>query len=93
MTPLVGAAVSILVGRSRAAQRVVGIVVLGSLVVEAVALLIVVDRDGTLVAAAGGWRAPMGITLVADRFAAILLVVAEITLFAVLVYAIGEPGA
>ena len=93
VTPLLGAAVSILVGRSRVAQRVVGIVVLGSLVVVSVALLVVVDRDGTLVAEAGGWRAPMGITLVADRFAAVLLVVAEITLFAVLVYAIGEPGA
>src|SRR6478752_3394179 len=32
-------------------------------------------------------------TLVADRFAAILVLVAEITLLAVLVYAIGEPGA
>ena len=35
----------------------------------------------------------MGITLVADRFSALLLVVAEVTLFVVLVYAIGEPGA
>lgn len=93
VVPLVGAAVSILVGRSRPAQRVVGIVVLGSLVVVSVILLVTVDRDGTLVAEAGGWRAPMGITLVADRFAAILVVVAEVTLFAVLVYAIGEPGA
>ena len=74
--PLVGAAMSILVGRSRVAQRVVGIAVLGSLVVVSVTLLVVVDRDGTLVAQAGGWRAPMGITLVADRFAAVLLVVA-----------------
>ena len=49
--------------------------------------------NGTLVAEAGGWPAPLGITLVADRFAAILLVVAEVTLLAVLVYAIGEPGA
>ena len=91
--PLLGAAVSILVGRSRVAQRVVGITVLGALVAVAVALLVIVDRDGTLVAEAGGWPAPMGITLVVDRFAAMLLVVAEITLFAVLVYAIGEPGA
>jgi multicomponent Na+:H+ antiporter subunit D len=35
----------------------------------------------------------MGIVLVADRFAAVLLVVAELTLLAVLVFAIGEPGA
>ena len=56
-------------------------------------LLVEVDRNGTLVAEAGGWPAPLGITLVADRFAAVLLVVAEVTLLAVLVYAIGEPGA
>jgi multicomponent Na+:H+ antiporter subunit D len=91
--PLVGAALSVLVGRSRWAQRVVGITVLAALVVVSVVLLVEVDRNGTLVAEAGGWPAPLGITLVADRFATILLVVAEIVLLAVLVYAIGEPGA
>ena len=83
----------ILVGRSRPAQRIVGITVLGTVVVLSVVLLIEVDTNGTLVAEAGGWPAPLGITLVADRFAAVLLVVAEVTLLAVLVYAIGEPGA
>jgi multicomponent Na+:H+ antiporter subunit D len=91
--PLVGAAVSILVGRSRVAQRVVAVTVLLTLVVVAVVLLVAVDRDGTLVAEAGGWSAPLGITLVADRLAAVLVLVAEVTLLAVLVYAIGEPGA
>jgi multicomponent Na+:H+ antiporter subunit D len=91
--PLVGAALSILVGRSRVAQRVVALAVLVTLVVAAVVLLIKVDRDGTVVARAGGWPGRMGITLVADRFAAVLLLVAEGTLLAVLVYAIGEPGA
>ena len=91
--PLVGAALSILFGRSRTGQRAVGVTILASLVVASVVLLLAVDGDGTLVATAGGWAAPFGITLVADRFAAALLVVAEIVLFAVLVYAIGEPGA
>jgi multicomponent Na+:H+ antiporter subunit D len=91
--PLAGAAVSILVGRSRAAQRAVGIGVLGALVVVSIVLLIEVDTSGSVVAEAGDWPAPMGITLVADRFACLLLVVAEIVLLAVLVYAIGEPGA
>ncbi len=91
--PLVGAGLSILAGRSRIAQRVIGILVLGALVVASIALLVEVDRNGTVVAHAGGWPGPMGITLVADRFAAVLLVVAELTLLAVLVYAIGEPGA
>src|SRR5690606_14586963 len=91
--PLVGAALAILVGRSRAAQRVIGMSVLATLVVVSIVLAVVVDRDGTLVMQAGGWPAPMGITLVVDRLAAALLVVAEVTMLAVLIYALGEPGA
>jgi multicomponent Na+:H+ antiporter subunit D len=90
--PLVGAALSILFGRSRDAQRVVGLSVLVALVVASTVLLVAVDRDGTLVAEAGDWPAPLGITLVADRLAAVLVLVAEVTLLAVLVYAIGEPS-
>jgi len=91
--PLIGAALSILLGRSRAAQRAVGIGVLTVLVVVSIVLLVQVDSNGTLVAEAGGWPGPLGITLVADRFAVLLLLVAEVTLLVVLVYAIGEPGA
>ncbi len=91
--PLLGAALSILAGRSRLAQRAIGITVLVTSSIVSVVLLVAVDRDGIIVARAGGWPAPLGITLVADRFAVILLVVASVTLLAVLVYAIGEPGA
>ena len=59
----------------------------------AVALLVEVDRDGPVAVQAGGWPAPIGITLVADRLSAIMLVVAALMLLAVLVYAIGQPGA
>jgi multicomponent Na+:H+ antiporter subunit D len=90
--PLLGASLSVLLGRSRVAQRVVGITTLVALVAVSIALLVDVDRNGTLVVDAGGWAGPLGITLVADRFAAVLVVVAEITLLAVLVYAIGEPS-
>ncbi len=90
--PLIGAALSILVGRSRHAQRIIGLSILVALVAASTLLLIDVDRNGTLIADAGGWPAPLGITLVADRFATILVVAAEVTLLAVLVYAIGEPS-
>jgi multicomponent Na+:H+ antiporter subunit D len=91
--PLVGAGVSILVGRSRTAQRAIAMGILAVIVVVAVVLLVEVDRDGPIVAQAGGWPAPLGITLVADRFATIMLVAGSVMLLAVLVYAIGEPGA
>ena len=91
--PLLGAALSVLAGRSRVAQRVISVTVLTTVVVASVALLVEVDRDGTIVANSGGWMAPVGITLVADRLAAVMLVVASAMLLVVLVYAIGEPGA
>ena len=74
--PLVGAALSVLFGRSRAVQRAIGVTVLAALVVVSVVLLVDVDRDGTLVAHGGGWAGPLGISLVADRFASLLLAVA-----------------
>ncbi len=91
--PLVGAALSILFGRSRVLQRAIGVTVLVAVTAIAVVLLVDVDRNGALVAHAGGWPAPMGIVLVADRLSTVMLVVASAMLLAVLVYAIGEPGA
>jgi multicomponent Na+:H+ antiporter subunit D len=91
--PLLGAAISIFVGRWRTAQRVVSLVSLSVVAVTSVLLLVRVDTDGILVVQSGGWPAPIGITLVADRLAAIMLAVAALMLLAVLVYAIGQPGA
>jgi multicomponent Na+:H+ antiporter subunit D len=91
--PLLGAALSILLGRSRRLQRTIGLSTLTAVLVMAVLLLVEVDRDGPVSAQAGGWAAPVGITLVADRLSAIMLVVASLMLLAVLIYAIGQPGA
>ncbi len=91
--PLVGAALAILVGRNRVVQRAISLSVLSAVTVVAAVLLVEVDRHGTIVARAGGWPAPIGITLVADRLAAVLLLVGMVMLLAVLVYAVGEPGA
>ena len=93
LLPLAGAALSILFGRSRRVQRTITVSVLSSVLVMAVMLLLEVDRDGAVSAQAGGWPAPLGITLVADRFSAIMLVVGSLMLLAVLIYAIGQPGA
>jgi multicomponent Na+:H+ antiporter subunit D len=91
--PLVGAAVSILVGRSRTAQRILGVGILSVVTVVSVVLLVAVDRDGPISTQAGGWPAPLGITLVADRFTTIMLTLGSVMLLSVLVYAIGQPGA
>ena len=93
LLPLLGAALAILGGRSRAFQRAVALTTLATTAVLAVVLLVEVDRDGPVSTQAGGWPAPLGITLVADRLSAIMLVLASLMLVSVLVYAIGQPGA
>jgi multicomponent Na+:H+ antiporter subunit D len=93
LLPLFGAALSIGLGRSRNAQRIIGVVTLAAVAVMSGFLLLRVDDLGVQSMQAGGWPAPVGITLVADRLAAIMLVIAMLMLLAVLVYAIGQPGA
>jgi len=88
--PLIGAALCILVGRSRRAQRVVSIATLTTVAVIAVWLVFDVDINGTRVSQAGGWPAPIGISLVADRFAAMMLAVSAVVLVVVLIYAVGQ---
>lgn len=93
LLPLIGSGCSMIVGRSRVLQRIVSLTVLSAMAAVSIGLLVVVDRDGPIAVQAGGWAAPMGITLVADRLSALMLAVASVMLLAVLVYAIGQPGA
>ena len=88
--PLFAAAVSVLVGRSRRAQRVIGVVTLTVVSGVAVRIAQESDRHDLLTTQAGGWEAPLGITLRADRFTAIMLLVAAVMFLSVLVYAIGQ---
>jgi multicomponent Na+:H+ antiporter subunit D len=91
--PLLGAALSIMAFKSRRTQRLISLAVLSATTVISVVLLIQADRFGPVVAQMGGWPAPFGITLIADRLAGIMLAVASVMLVSVLVYAIGQPGA
>ncbi len=91
--PLLAAALASLFGRWKVVQRIISVAVLTATSAISILLLVRVDRDGPLVMHAGDWRAPIGITLVVDRLSAIMLTVASLMLLAVLVYAIGQPGA
>jgi len=93
LVPLLAAAVCMLVGRSRTGQRIAAIGALSVVTAVSALLLVLVDRDGPQVVDAGAWGAPLGIVLVADRLAVIMLAVASLTLLLVLVYAVGQPGA
>jgi multicomponent Na+:H+ antiporter subunit D len=88
--PLLAVAGSLVALRSLRIQRIVSLMSSAASAVFAIVLLVDVDRDGTVVSAVSGWAPPLGIALVADRLAALLLVVATVALLAVLVYAIGQ---
>jgi multicomponent Na+:H+ antiporter subunit D len=90
LLPMLGAALTVVGGRSATLQRVVGVVVLAAVAVLACVLLVLTDRHGPIVAELGGWPAPVGIALVADRLSALLLLVSTLVTLAVLVYAIDQ---
>jgi len=91
--PLLGAAVSILVGRFRPAQRLISLVTLTAVAVISVILVVEIESGaGIVVAQAGGWPAPIGISLVVDRLSAVMLVTSSLMLLAVAVYSIGHGG-
>jgi multicomponent Na+:H+ antiporter subunit D len=90
LLPILGAALTVVGGRSAVLQRAVGIVVLSAVSVLAAVLLVAADTSGPVVAELGGWAAPVGIALVADRLSALLLLVSTLVTLAVLVYAIEQ---
>src|SRR5699024_8812877 len=77
---------------SRVVQRVLSIVTLTATTTIAGFLLVGVDDTGIRAMTVGGWDAPVGITLVGDRMAALLVLAASTVLLIVAVYAIGEHG-
>jgi multicomponent Na+:H+ antiporter subunit D len=90
LIPLLAAAVTLILGRRPRAQRFVTLVALVASLVVSVALLYFADQNGISVVQVGGWEAPFGISLVADRLAALMLVIAAIVLLSVMMFAVGQ---
>ncbi|PJE99593.1 Na+/H+ antiporter subunit D [Streptomyces carminius] len=93
LLPVLAAGLSLAVWRSAGAQRLLGTGALVAVLADAVVLLVLADRRGPLVLEVGGWPAPAGIALVADRLSTLLLTVALAVSLAVLVFAIGQGTA
>ncbi len=91
--PLLCAALTMIAYRHRDLQRFIAVAALVAVLVDAILLLIRVEADGVQSVQVGAWPAPIGITLVADMFSALMLVISIATVLAVLVFAIGQPGA
>ncbi|PXA04746.1 Na+/H+ antiporter subunit D [Coraliomargarita sinensis] len=90
MIPL-GGAIALLFGyRSLAVQKVGGVVFSSLAFAASLYLLYVTDCAGHVVLQVGDWSAPFGITLVADRFSAVMVAVSCFMGAAVAVYALSE---
>ncbi len=89
LIPLLAAALALVLGRSRAAQRIIALVALAAVVVIGAVLVVAADAD-PLVMEVGGWAAPFGIVLVVDRLSALMVAVSAIVLLAVLVFSVGQ---
>ncbi|GAA2141864.1 Na+/H+ antiporter subunit D [Actinomadura napierensis] len=94
LLPVLAAGIKIIIGpRHALLKRAISVVALGAVLGIAVVLLVRADRDGPQAVQLGGWPAPVGITLVADRLSALMLVVSSAVILCVLVYAFGQDGA
>ena len=90
IAPLLGAALTVIF-RNLIVQRIVSFVSLTIALVSAVIITIDVSRDTDIVVSRlGGWPGNIAITLVADRLAAMLLLISASLLVIVLVFAIGQ---
>ncbi len=90
--PLAAAALTLIVQRSLRTERVISIAASVASVAVSIWLLATVDQEGAIVVAVGSWAAPIGIALVADRLAVLLLATSTIALLAVLVYAVSQKS-
>lgn len=90
LLPIIGAVFLLIFTRSAWTQRLGGLVFSGLCFVGSLYLVWVVDQVGYIVLQSGGWVAPFGISLVADRFSAIMVAVSSFMGFGVAWYAVGE---
>lgn len=88
LIPLTMAAVSLFLWRHRFLQQLLGVLGTAAHLGVALMLLQTVRREGFVVVQLGSWPAPFGITLVADLFSALMVVMVGIMGLAVAVYSI-----
>jgi multicomponent Na+:H+ antiporter subunit D len=88
LLPLLTATTAFLLRRWSGAQRVLGVGGAAGLLIGGLALLASVWHNGIQAVQMGGWQAPFGITLVADLFSAVMVVLAGLIGLAVAIYSL-----
>jgi multicomponent Na+:H+ antiporter subunit D len=86
--PFAAAVAALLVRRRPLFQRTLGLAGSGGVLFAAFMLIVAVRRDGVHVLHIGDWPAPFGITLVADLFSALMVMLAGVIGFLVTVYSL-----
>jgi multicomponent Na+:H+ antiporter subunit D len=90
LIPLLTAAVSFVAWHRRDVQRWLGVAGALALLMTSIALLVVISREGIQATQIGNWPAPFGITLVADLFSAIMVMVAGLMGISVIAYSLAS---
>ncbi|MGX1738095.1 Na+/H+ antiporter subunit D [Corynebacterium flavescens] len=90
LIPAFAAALALLFAKAPNVQRQIAFFSLLSLAVVNAALIVVADTAGIQTLQVGGWDAPVGITLVADRLSSVMLFTSAVVLFSVMWYAISQ---
>ena len=90
LLPMLGAALTLILGRRPRTQRLVSILVLLGVVAAAGTLAWQADTQGVQSLWVGAWPKGFGIALVADRLSAIMLTIAGIVTLAVLLFSAGQ---
>ncbi len=88
LIPMLTAVIALLAYRSRLAQRRVSVIGAAALLLAAIGLLIDVERNGVQAVQIGNWPAPYGITLVADLFSALMVVLAGLLGLLIAIYSL-----
>ncbi|MFP5417380.1 MAG: Na+/H+ antiporter subunit D [Actinomycetes bacterium] len=90
LLPMLGAALTLILGRRPRLQRLVSIAVLVGVVAAAGTLVYQANAGGAQTLWVGAWPKGFGIVLVADRLSAIMLTVAGLVTLCVLLFSSGQ---
>lgn len=90
VVPLVTAALCLVTHRWRVVQQVIGVAGALGLLGVSIGLMVAVWRDGPMALAVSGWRAPLGIVLVGDTLAALMVLVTGLLGALIAVYAVAD---
>lgn len=90
LLPVLGAALTLVLGSHPVAQRWVSVAALSGVTATAAALLVGAASDGPQSVVLGAWPAGVGISLVADRLSALMLLTSSIVTLSVMLFSVGQ---